>query len=131
MLAPPPNLLEVGMSNTARLLIAMLVLFLMGAVGGVFYLAMSGPEWEPITQKGDTIAPTQSEEGRSDFEGLFSFALFWIAGIAAYFLPMLIAIFRRHHNAMAISLVNVVFGWTLLGWIVALIWSSTAIQQRG
>lgn len=39
------------------------------------------------------------------------------------FLPTIIALARRHRNALAIFLVNLLTGWTLIGWIVALVWS--------
>jgi hypothetical protein len=47
-----------------------------------------------------------------------------------YFLPTLIALLRGHHNGFAIFLTNLLLGWTLIGWIVALIWSTTASQRR-
>ncbi len=47
-----------------------------------------------------------------------------------YFLPALIALLRGHHNGFAIFLTNLLLGWTLIGWIVALIWSTTASQPR-
>lgn len=42
-----------------------------------------------------------------------------------YFLPFLIAAHRRHCNMIAIGLTNLLLGWTFLGWVIALIWSST------
>jgi hypothetical protein len=50
--------------------------------------------------------------------------------VAAYFAPWLLAVLRRHHNAGAIFIINLFLGWTLLGWIVALVWSMTAVQPR-
>lgn len=49
--------------------------------------------------------------------------------LAAYFLPWIIAALRRHHNQGAIFVLNLLLGWTILGWIVALVWSATAIRQ--
>jgi hypothetical protein len=46
--------------------------------------------------------------------------------LAAYLLPALIAICRRHHNKVPIILVNIFAGWTILGWFVAFIWSFTS-----
>lgn len=43
--------------------------------------------------------------------------------IAAYFLPSIIAVRRNHHNATAILILNIAFGWTLFGWVAALIWA--------
>jgi Superinfection immunity protein len=43
--------------------------------------------------------------------------------LAVYFLPALIARDRKHHNAAAIFVLNLLLGWTLLGWVAALIWA--------
>lgn len=42
-----------------------------------------------------------------------------------YFLPTVIALSRGHLSALAIFLTNLFLGWTVLGWIVAFIWSCT------
>ncbi len=55
---------------------------------------------------------------------------------ALYFVPTIIAALRQHKSIMAIGLVNFLFGWTILGWLFALIWSlansgnSTIIVQQ-
>lgn len=46
--------------------------------------------------------------------------------ILAYFLPTIIASLRGHHNDVAIFVLNLLLGWTLLGWVIALVWSLTA-----
>lgn len=43
--------------------------------------------------------------------------------IALYCLPVLIAIERRHRQIVPIGIVNVAFGWTVVGWIVCLAWA--------
>lgn len=48
-----------------------------------------------------------------------------IAAIALYFVPSLVAASRKHNNSGAIAVLNIFLGWTVLGWIVALIWSMT------
>jgi hypothetical protein len=35
---------------------------------------------------------------------------------------------RRHHNRSAIIALNLLLGWTILGWITALVWSLTFTQ---
>lgn len=40
-----------------------------------------------------------------------------------YLAPAGIAIVRKHRNALAIGLLNVLLGWTVIGWILALIWA--------
>lgn len=42
---------------------------------------------------------------------------------AFYFLPSLIAFLRNHKNKLAIFLLNLLLGWTVLGWVVSLVWS--------
>jgi hypothetical protein len=48
--------------------------------------------------------------------------------LALYFLPAIIAFNRRHHNRLAILLLNVLLGWSGLGWVAALIWAVTAVR---
>lgn len=43
--------------------------------------------------------------------------------LALYMLPGLIAAARRHRNAGAIFALNLLLGWSVLGWIIALVWS--------
>jgi len=40
-----------------------------------------------------------------------------------YFLPTVVSSQRRHRNGTAIFVMNLLLGWTLVGWIIALIWS--------
>lgn len=40
-----------------------------------------------------------------------------------YFLPFLIASLRQHKNILAIFLLNLVLGWTGLGWVISLVWA--------
>jgi hypothetical protein len=42
-----------------------------------------------------------------------------------YFLPSIVAIRRRHRQQLAIAMLNLLGGWTLLGWIVAMVWACT------
>ena len=46
-----------------------------------------------------------------------------------HFLPTLIALLRGHHNGFAIFLTNLLLGWTVIGWVIALIWSFTAVAR--
>jgi hypothetical protein len=48
----------------------------------------------------------------------------------AYFLPALIAGARKHHNAPGIAMLNFFLGWTLVGWVVALVWAVTNPPPR-
>jgi len=46
-----------------------------------------------------------------------------------YFLPTVIVLARRHQDGLAIFMLNLLLGWTALGWIVALIWSLTEVRN--
>ena len=46
---------------------------------------------------------------------------FLILAIAFYFVPAIVAAARHTHNTVAILLINIFFGWTLIGWVVALL----------
>lgn len=46
-----------------------------------------------------------------------------LVGIGVYFLPSLIAVARRTHNATGIFLLNLFLGWTGIGWVIALLMS--------
>ncbi|MDD5537466.1 MAG: superinfection immunity protein [Candidatus Omnitrophica bacterium] len=48
---------------------------------------------------------------------------FIILIVVLYFLPSLIAYLRRHKNIQAIFVLNLLLGWTVLGWVVSLVWS--------
>jgi len=48
--------------------------------------------------------------------------LFLVVSVLLYFLPAIIA--RGKADATAILLVNLLFGWTIIGWFIALIWAS-------
>ena len=41
----------------------------------------------------------------------------------AYFMPTLVALGKR--NAFAIFILNLVAGWTFIGWVVAMVWACT------
>lgn len=43
--------------------------------------------------------------------------------VLIYLIPTIIAHRRQHRNATAIFLLNLLLGWTLLGWVGALVWS--------
>lgn len=47
---------------------------------------------------------------------------FWFLAII-YFAPSVIAILRGHLNMGALITLNILLGWTVLGWIAALVWS--------
>lgn len=45
-----------------------------------------------------------------------------------YFLPAVVACARGHQNALAVFVLTLFLGWTLLGWVLALVWACTAVR---
>jgi len=43
--------------------------------------------------------------------------------ILLYFLPSLITSINHHRNFLPILILNFTIGWTLIGWVAALIWA--------
>jgi len=53
---------------------------------------------------------------------LFLFAMYW--------LPTLIAIVRQTPSALGIAVFNFFLGWTVIGWILALVWALAANTNK-
>jgi len=49
---------------------------------------------------------------------------------AGYFIPTIIAYRRGHPQKDPIFLINLLFGLTIIGWVVSLIWSTSDIRGR-
>jgi hypothetical protein len=45
-------------------------------------------------------------------------------GFVMYFLPSIIALIRSKRDTVAILLLNLFLGWSVIGWIVALVWAA-------
>ena len=54
----------------------------------------------------------------------FLFFPFFGFGFVMYFLPSIIAFARSKRDTAAIVLLNFFLGWTLIGWVVALVWAA-------
>jgi len=56
---------------------------------------------------------------------LFAFVCFpfGLLGVGLYFLPIIVAAVKRKQNMLGIVLLNVLAGWTVIGWIIALVWA--------
>src|SRR5438874_6503805 len=55
--------------------------------------------------------------------------IFFCILIPLYFLPSLLA--RKKRQWTAIFVLNLLLGWTLLGWVGALVWALTAEASQG
>ncbi|QEL12806.1 superinfection immunity protein [Kushneria phosphatilytica] len=59
-----------------------------------------------------------------DMDGVYSLVIFVVAA-AIYFIPTIVASRKDHKNSGAIAVLNLLTGWTFIGWVVALVWAST------
>ena len=49
-----------------------------------------------------------------------------LIGLLFYFLPWFVAMNRGHVNVVPIFMLNFFLGWSLVGWVIALVWAFTA-----
>jgi len=67
-------------------------------------------------------------------EYLNPFSVFFGGGFIVlsliYFFPTMICLLRRHNNKISIFIVNILLGWTFIGWVVALVWSFTSNTEN-
>lgn len=66
-----------------------------------------------------SIAWAQDGTGRE--AGIFLGLLFLIVMVLFYFIPTAVAQYRKSSNLTTVAVVNLLFGWTVIGWIVAII----------
>jgi hypothetical protein len=69
-------------------------------------------------------ADAQSQAG-TDAGTVISVGIVIVISILMYFLPAIIASKKKKRNATAIGVLNLLLGWTVVGWIVSLIWALT------
>lgn len=53
---------------------------------------------------------------------IFLVIIFGIGG-GIYFLPAIVAKVRNQKNFISILILNLFLGWSLIGWVVALVWA--------
>lgn len=54
--------------------------------------------------------------------GLFIF-LISLVSLLLYFAPAFVALSRETKHKWVIAVLNLLFGWSLLGWLICLIWA--------
>jgi hypothetical protein len=51
--------------------------------------------------------------------------------LTIYMIPTVVARNRKHPQVMAICALNILLGWTFLGWVVALVWALINSGSQG
>src|SRR5215472_15346377 len=54
--------------------------------------------------------------------------IFWLVALFLYFLPAFLA--RNKPNFTSILILNILAGWTFIGWIIALVWAISSDSQQ-
>lgn len=52
-----------------------------------------------------------------------------LLAVAIYFLPSLASSAARHPSFQAVFILNLLFGWTIVGWVVAILWTLRRPQE--
>jgi hypothetical protein len=69
-------------------------------------------------------------DGASAVVGTSLVGFFIVAIVGGfYFLPTLLALIRHKRNWLAIGALNLVLGWLLIPWVIALVWALTTDSQ--
>lgn len=55
-------------------------------------------------------------------------AIVLLAALCAYLIPTLVATVRQRPNVGAVAAMNILGGWTIIGWVLALVW---ALSREG
>ena len=54
--------------------------------------------------------------------------IFWLISLFLYFLPAFLA--RNNPNFTSILILNILAGWTFIGWVIALVWALSSGRQQ-
>ena len=77
------------------------------------------------------IAEISDNMARSITAGSMAFFIFIVlASFLIYFLPSVIAMIRRHNNFLSILALNFFLGWSVLGWLGALVWALVNPKEK-
>ena len=92
----------------------------------------TGPnDSSPPLQPGPVIEPRSHDAGAGGLlamGGLF-IAAFIAGSIALYFIPCIVGSSRKIENQFLLFITNLLFGWTVFGWLGCLLWA--ALAQSG
>lgn len=69
-----------------------------------------------------------ADDGAAAAGGGFVFLFVVALAVGCYFLPTIVAYSRHKSNKNAIFLLNFLLGWTLIGWVVSIVWAATNDQ---
>ena len=59
----------------------------------------------------------------SDAASMIGFYILFIISFVLYWIPTAVAITRKHPQWVAILILNLFAGWTIIGWVAAIVWA--------
>jgi len=79
-------------------------------------------------EQSDVVPPALAVQGGNDgvVAGLVLLSLL----IALYFLPSIVAFYRKRYNTGAIFVLNLFLGWTIVFWVLSLVWAVSNTGER-
>jgi len=54
----------------------------------------------------------------------------FLCGVAMYFMPAIVAHHRQHVSSGKIFLINLLLGWSVVGWIVCFAWACSGNTRQ-
>jgi hypothetical protein len=92
-------------------------------------IALAAQPFAPATGH-SLLAQVESDPNLEAAAGIASLLMIvFLLGVAIlYFVPIIVACVRHHPNTPAIVLLNLLAGWTFIGWVGSLVWSLTNPQ---
>lgn len=86
--------------------------------------AIVPPSLEELEASGSTV------QVKSKSSMVIPVILLIVFLVIVYFIPTAIAVKRKHPNRFGIVIVNIFLGWSLIGWVVALVWAVTDSKSK-
>jgi hypothetical protein len=92
-------------------------------------LGVTCPDVPSAAQEPDALAkthpaPAPRPSAENPIKGQMMLVVYFVVGLVVYFLPSVVGDQKR--NRWAIFTLNLLLGWTILGWIGALVWALCA-----
>lgn len=83
------------------------------------------PAAQPAAPPESVATSVNTNTSGTDFSGV-AVAIAWVIGAILYFVPWMVAARRHVRKQAGIIVLNLLLGWTFLGWVGALIWAISA-----
>ena len=84
----------------------------------------SAPPAQAETLAKSDALRTAKPSAENPIKGQMMLVVLFVAGLALYFLPSLVG--DKKANRWAIFMLNLLAGWTIVGWIIAMVWACSS-----